>query len=71
MPKREPRFEVLWYVGHDLANARNDGNYETKEFYTRKAALKFYEEHKNDVGKFDWWVTHRNADWEVIEDIII
>jgi hypothetical protein len=33
-------------------------------------ALKFYNEHKNDDDKFDWWVTKRNADWEVVEDIV-
>lgn len=59
---REPRFEVLWY--------KEDGDYESRDFYTRKSALKFYEEHKNDVDKHDFWVTHRNVDWEVIEDII-
>ena len=59
---REPRFEVLWY--------KEDGDYESQDFYTRKSALKFWAEHKNDQDKHDFWVTHRNSDWEVIEDII-
>ena len=63
MKNREPRFEVLWY--------KDDGDYESQDFYTRKQALAFYEQHKNDKDKHDFWVTHRNSDWEVIEDIII
>jgi len=59
---REKRFEVLYYTV--------DNNYEALTFATRKQALKFYEEHKDDNDKFGWWVTHRDADWSVIEDII-
>lgn len=74
MPKREPRFEVLWYrqeIAEDIyGNVQHIERTESKDFYTRKAALKFYEEHKNDTDKYGWWVTHRNANWEVIEDII-
>lgn len=62
----EKRFEVLWYD-----NERKDGYYYTKEFRTRKEAINFYEKHKNDSDKCGWWVTHRDADWYVIEDIII
>ena len=66
----EKRFEVLWYEGTNEKEAINNG-YITEEFRTRKEALDFYEKHKNDANKFDWWITRRNADWEVIEDIII
>ena len=58
-------FEVLWYNEH---NSQNEPH--TKEFKTRKEALTFYEEHKNDEDKFDWWVTKRDKNWYVIEDII-
>ena len=67
---KEPRFEVLWYEGATEQEAYNRGDYRTKEFYTRKKAIAFYNEHRNDEGKFGWWVTHRDSDWYVIEDII-
>ena len=64
---REPRFEVLFYP---LVNEDCSEDPITKVFYTRKAALNFYKQHKNDTDKAGWWITHRDADWEVIEDII-
>ncbi len=67
---REARFEVLWYKGQTEEEALRNGDIQTKVFYTKKQALAFYEQHKNDTDKYGWWVTHRNADWEVIEDII-
>ena len=70
---RQPRYEVLWYKKLEtetVAEAMRNGDYETKSFYTRKSAMKFYEEHKNDTDKCGWWITHRNSDWEVIEDIV-
>lgn len=56
-------YEVLWYY-------EVDGDCDFKEFKTRKQALQFYEKHKNDCDKFGFWVTKRNADGEVLEDII-
>lgn len=59
-------FEVLWY---DSENSRNDPS--TQEFKSKREALNFYNKHKNDEDKFDWWVTERDADtWEIIKDII-
>lgn len=66
---RNPRFEVLWYEGANEQEAYQ-GDYHTKEFFTRKKAIAFYKDHKEDEGKFGWMVTHRNADWEIIEDIV-
>lgn len=57
-------FEVLWYTDEEL------NNYETKEFRSRAAAMDFYNAHKNDKDKFAWWVTRRNSDWAVVEDIV-
>ena len=57
------RFEALWYTDKELTN------YETKEFSTREALLNFYRKHKNEPDRYDWWLTKRNAYWEVVEDI--
>ena len=57
-------YEVLWYTDEEL------NNYETKEFRSRAAAMDFYNAHKNDKDKFAWWVTRRNSDWAVVEDIV-
>ena len=59
-------YEALWYSEDD-----SEGNPHTKEFKTRKEVIDFYNMHKNDPDKFDWWVTKRDRDWYVIEDIII
>lgn len=65
---REPRFEVLWYEGPTEFDAVMD-DFHTKEFYTRKKALAFYEKHRNDENKYLWMVSHRNANWKIIERI--
>lgn len=74
MAKREKRFECLWYVkqydGQSDVEAMQFGDYDSKDFYSRKDALNFYEKHKNDTDKCGWWVTRRDADWCVIEDIV-
>lgn len=56
-------YEVLWYD-------TNGENPQSKDFATRKQALAFYEKHKADTDKTGWWVTKRDEDWNVIEDII-
>ena len=58
------KYECLWYRDPEL----NDTV--TKEFSTKKAALNFYEKHKNDPDKFGWWVTKRDEDWYAVEDLI-
>lgn len=57
-------FEVSWYTDEKL------DNYETKEFRSRAAAMNFYNAHEDDKDKFGWWVTRRNSDWAVVEDIV-
>lgn len=64
------RYEVLWYEGPTEYVAMHDDPH-TKEFKTREEALDFYEKHKDDTDKFGWWVTKRDSDWSVIEDIIV
>lgn len=67
--KREPRFEVLWYEGNTEEEALR-GDYHTKEFFTKKQALAYYQAHKGDANRFGWWVTHRDADWDVLETLV-
>lgn len=62
--KRFKSYEVLWFE-------RGSEDTFTMEFAQRRSALKFYEQHKNDPDKYAWWVTKRNREWEVIEDIIV
>ena len=66
---KRPRFEVLWYEGSTEQEAYARDEYHTKEFYTRKKAIAFCNEHRNDQGKFGWWITRRDADWYVVEYI--
>ena len=62
-------YEVLYYPS---INEKGDytGDPITKEFKTKKSALNFYEKHKNDTDKFGWWVTARDEDGCVLDDII-
>ena len=55
-------YEVLWY--------NNQDDYDTKEFRSKKEALNYYEQHKNDADKINWWVTQRDEYGCVVEDII-
>ena len=57
------RYEALWYIDESLET------YETKEFSTRQALLNFYNKNKNEINHYGWWLTKRNSNWEVIEDI--
>lgn len=56
-------YEVLWYGNEEYEGV------EFQEFKSRKQAIKFYEEHKSDKDKFYLWVTKRNKDGEVVEDL--
>lgn len=57
------KYEVLWYVeGCD--------DPKTKEFSTKQAALNYYMKHRKDKGCYGWWVTKRDKDWYVVEDIV-
>lgn len=63
-------YEVLYYP---RMNERGDyeGDPITKEYKSKKQALAYYEKHKNDGDKFGWWVTYRDEDGYIIDDIII
>lgn len=49
-------YEVLWHIDHD--NVIDDVF--TEEFDTKEEAMDYYEQHKNDPGKYGWLVTKRN-----------
>lgn len=55
-------YEVLWY--------NNQDDYDAIEFTSKKEALNYYEQHKNDDDKINWWVTQRDEYGCVIEYII-
>lgn len=58
-------YEVLWYTDEE------NNNYETASFITEEEAIAFYQEHKTDSDKFNWWVTARDEDGSVLEDLVI
>ena len=59
------KYEVLWYKDEGMMD------YESRSFCTRKEAMSFYKKHKNDAGKYGWWVTKRDEyDWSVLEDLV-
>ena len=55
-------YEVLYYLDEDL------NNFETVEFKSKKKALKFYEQHKDEY--YGWWITKRDSDNNILEDIV-
>lgn len=57
-------YEVLWYEDEEQNNPQ------FKEFKTKKQALAFYEKHKDEPNHYSWWVTKRDSDGEVVNDII-
>ena len=63
-------YSVLWYTGYDAEKGQPTGDFEEREFKTYKSAMKFYEVHKNDEGKYFWWVTSRDEDGYVIDDFV-
>ena len=66
-------YECLWYwKTEDQTDdqAMQFGDTDSKEFKTKKQALSYYEKHKNDPDRCGWWVTKRDEDGCVIDDII-
>ena len=73
LPKDERKltykFEVLWYEGADEYEA-GQSDPKTKTFDYKLDAFRFYNKHKEDTDKFDFWFTKRDAEtWEVVEVI--
>ena len=62
-------YEVLWYPRIN-ENGNYDGDPISREFKTKKAALNYYEKHKDDEGCFGWWVTQRDEDGCVLDDLV-
>lgn len=62
------KYEVLWYEHHN-----EEANYEithTREFKTRKQAMGFFNKICKDPKNYGFWVTKRDEDWNVIEDLV-
>lgn len=66
----DTKFEVLWYEGANEDEAKQGDPY-TKEFDNEKDAMDYYNLIKDDEGKFGFWVTERDEDWQVVKDLVI
>lgn len=65
-------YEVLYYPcerGFEK-NPLEYGDPIFRKFSSKKKALEYYENHKNDPCKCLWWVTYRDEYGDVIDDII-
>ena len=56
-------YEVMWFMDHD--DLIQDDFEET--FESAEAALKYYNEHKNDAGKYGWKVTKRGKGFKILK----
>lgn len=63
-------YEALWYEGETELDALQ-GDFLTKDFKTKKDAINFYNDHKNDKDKFGFWVTLRSRNGDLIDDVIV
>ena len=66
MAREKFEYEVLWYDDTE----QKFEHYETKSFKSAKAAMNYYNKHKDDAGKYGWWVTKRDEDGVVIDDLV-
>lgn len=67
--KNGNKFEVLWYEGPSEEEAMK-GDYQTKEFDNEKDAMDYYNFTKDDEGKYGFWVTERDENWEVVKNLV-
>lgn len=66
-------YEALWYYKTEDQTeneAMQFGDIDSKEFRSSKQALTYYEKHKDDPDKCGWWVTKRDEDGCVIDDLV-
>ena len=56
-------YEVMWFMDHD--GLIQDDFEET--FDSAEAAMKYYEEHKNDEAKYGWKVTKRGYGFKILK----
>lgn len=62
------RFEAYWYEYTNEQEAIIKGTFNSKEFSTEQAMINFYVKHKRDPYMHHWFLSKRNADWEIIKD---
>ena len=65
-------YEVLWYECEEgqEKNPQEYGDADWRRFSSKKKALEYYEKHKNDKCKCLWWVTYRDEEGFVLDDIV-
>ena len=56
-------YEVLWFMDHNGIIE----DWFDKTFKTKKQALRYYNRHKKDKGKYGWLVTKRDWWWKPVE----
>ncbi len=61
-----PWYEVMWFMDHDGIIQ----DMFTEDFTTSEEALKYYEDHKNDPGKYGWKVTKRGRGFKILKNYI-
>ena len=62
-------YEVLWYEGKTEEEAMQ-GDPKTAQFHSRLSAIDYYSVKKLELNRWGWWITKRNQDDEILEDII-
>ena len=56
-------YDVVWFIDHDdVIEDMFD-----KQFDNLDDALRYYEEHKNDKGKYGWKVTKRGHGFKILK----
>lgn len=62
-------FEVAYYVGA-TQEIETKGDVYSSTFDTEKEALNFYNLKKNDKDKHMFWITQRNTNGDLIDDVL-
>ena len=61
-----PWYEVMWFMDHDGIIQ----DMFTEDFTTSEEALKYYDDRKNDSGKYGWKVTKRGHGFKILKNYL-
>ena len=61
-----PWYEVMWFMDHDGIIQ----DMFTEDFTSSEEALKYYEDHKNNLGKYGWKVTKRGYGFKILKNYL-